>query len=123
MDRLMECLKLQEFVALHCRHHRVFLSFLYSLSLARAINMRIGLGEIERYQHFLELAKSKVYEIADALVRPNAWFAESAGKNRNYFDGLFHLVHSDLRIFAKPYDNRYKKVNAEGIVRTHVVIG
>ncbi|WP_104639919.1 tetratricopeptide repeat protein, partial [Helicobacter bizzozeronii] len=116
MDRLMECLKLQEFVALHCRHHRVFLSFLYSLSLARAINMRIGLGEIERYQHFLELAKSKIYEIADALVRPNAWFAESAGKNRNYFDGLFRLVHSDLRIFAKPYDDGYKKVNADGEV-------
>ncbi|WP_104689654.1 tetratricopeptide repeat protein [Helicobacter felis] len=123
MDRLMECLKLQEFVALHCRHHRVLLSFLYNLSLARAINMRIGLGEIKRYQPLLELAKSKVYKIADALVRPNAWFAERAGKNRNYFDGLFRLIHSDLRVFAKPYDNRYKKVNAEGIVKTHVVIG
>ncbi|WP_120950995.1 tetratricopeptide repeat protein [Helicobacter sp. L8] len=120
MDRLMECLKLQEFVALQCRHHRVLLRLLENLSLARAINKRIGLGAIEAYQPLLELGKSKIFEITNALVRPNAWFAESVGSNRKGLDRLFDLVYGNLRAFAKPYDNSYKKVNAEGEVELNL---
>ncbi|WP_053942109.1 hypothetical protein, partial [Helicobacter ailurogastricus] len=117
MDRLMECIQIQEFVALHCRHYQVLLTLLENLSWARAINKRIGLGEVERYKPLLELANHKIYDIARATNRSNAWFEREIEANSFYVDRLFDLVHADLRAFAKPYDNRYKKVDANGEVK------
>ncbi|CRF50363.1 hypothetical protein HHE06_01880 [Helicobacter heilmannii] len=117
MDRLMECIQIQKFVALHCRHHRVLLRLLENLSLARAVNMRIGLGELEALQPLLELSENKIHEITDALNRSNAWFEREIGANSFYVDRLFNLVYAGLRAFAKPYDNRYKKVDANGEVK------
>lgn len=54
MDRLSECIKLQEFVALRCRHYQVFPELLKNLSLARAINHFVGLDKIERYRVLLK---------------------------------------------------------------------
>ncbi|GMB92128.1 tetratricopeptide repeat protein [Helicobacter ailurogastricus] len=114
MDRLMECIQIQEFVALHCRHYQVLLRLLENLSLVRAINGRIGLHNIERYQPLLELAESKIYKIADALDRQNTRFVENMGASRWCFDALNR--YDNLRAFAKPYDDGYKKVNAKGEV-------
>ncbi len=114
MDRLMECIQIQKFVALHCRHHEVLLRLLENLSLVRAINGRIGLHNIERYQPLLELAESKIYKIADALDRQNTRFVENMGASRWCFDALNR--YDNLRAFAKPYDDGYKKVNAKGEV-------
>ncbi|WP_281782268.1 tetratricopeptide repeat protein, partial [Helicobacter ailurogastricus] len=111
MDRLMECLKIQKFVALHCRHHRVFLRLLENLSLAKAINGHIGLHNVERYEALLEL---KIKEIADTLDRPNARFAKILGRNQWRFNAL--ADYTNLRVFAKPYDSGYQIVNTEGEV-------
>ncbi|WP_233758379.1 tetratricopeptide repeat protein [Helicobacter ailurogastricus] len=122
MDRLMECIQIQEFVALHCRHYQVLLTLLENLSWARAINKRIGLGNIERYQPLLELAEGKIYDIARATNRSNARFERSKWANLFYVDNLFNFVHAKFRAFAIPYydDARSKKVTAEGSVEFHV---
>ncbi|BCZ17226.1 hypothetical protein NHP190003_05080 [Helicobacter sp. NHP19-003] len=111
MDRLMECIQIQKFVALHCRHHQVLLRLLENLSLAKAINERIGLHEVKRYRLLLKL---EINGIVDALSRPNTWFAKSLGRNQWRFNAF--ADYPNLRVFAKPYENRYQKVNAEGEV-------
>ncbi|BEG56483.1 hypothetical protein NHP21005_01710 [Helicobacter sp. NHP21005] len=84
-----------------------------NLSLAEAINERIGLYNVKRYRPLLKL---EIDDIVDALSYPNAWFAKSLGRNQWRFDAFAY--YTSLRVFAKPYDRGYTRINAEGEVES-----
>ncbi|WP_233710496.1 tetratricopeptide repeat protein [Helicobacter salomonis] len=119
MDRLMECLKWQEFVALRCRHYGLLPHFLKNLSLAKAINSRVGLDQIERYKAFLE-PDYDISDIIDAFVmRPDTWLVQRLADSQNLFDG-FIFEASHLRAFATPYKSEFKMVTPDGRVEIDI---
>ncbi len=119
MNRLMECLKWQEFVALRCRHYGLLPHFLKNLSLAKAINSRIGLGQMERYKAFLE-PDYDTSDIIDAFVmRPDTFLVQRLADCQNLFDG-FIFEASHLRAFATPYNSEFKIVTPDGRVELDI---
>ncbi|WP_162982219.1 tetratricopeptide repeat protein, partial [Helicobacter labacensis] len=117
VDGLLEPIRLFEFVALTCRHHRVLPWLLKYLSIVKEVSHKARLGGVDRYQKFL---KASYKSLSQTLVRPNMQLAKDLGEaswaqenERNRFG----LGFNQLRAFTNPACDPFYMVNQDGEVR------
>ncbi len=102
VDSLLEPIKLLEFVALTCRHHKVWLCLVKLLSLASKVSDKAGLESVGRFKHVLNPPYKYFYK---AFMRPNMEFAVELGEAwwAQQNDGWeFGLGRNRLRAFTNP---------------------
>ncbi|WP_104751358.1 tetratricopeptide repeat protein [Helicobacter salomonis] len=116
VDRLLEPIRLFEFVALTCKHHRVLPWLLKYLSIVKEVSYKAKLGGVDRYQKFL---KASYKSLSQALVRPNMQLAKDLGEaswaQENERE-RFGIGFDQLRAFTNPARDQFYMVNQEGEV-------
>ncbi|WP_104753118.1 tetratricopeptide repeat protein, partial [Helicobacter salomonis] len=109
VDKLVGVIKLLEFVALTCRHHKILSWLLKYLSVVKEISRQAGL--VDEMEHHKKISEASYDNVARTLMRPRAQLERDLGEafwaQQNERERIFI---GNIRAFTKPaisYDDLF----------------